>query len=164
MELESRSHRSRLWGGEDTRAALPVPRPVPLGDEPLRRLPEQLAALIAEEPLGLGIDEYDRALLVDDHHRVRRRFEQRSKILLRERALCDVAHERHDGGLAPEADEGFGHQTDADLARLRAKASFDIANRPAGLGSATACPGRPQTERTRRLADDLLEHPVEVRQ
>ncbi len=40
------------------------------GHQHLDALPEQLDALVAEELLGLSIDEHDRALLVDYDHRV----------------------------------------------------------------------------------------------
>ena len=43
---------------------------------------EQLGALVAEELLGLRVDQRDTAVRAYNHHRVRRRFEQRAELVL----------------------------------------------------------------------------------
>ena len=47
----------------------------------LDRVAEQLGARESEQPLGLRIDERNSAVAADDHHRVRRRFEQRTELV-----------------------------------------------------------------------------------
>jgi len=54
-----------------------------LGHEHLDGPAEHLAASVAEELLGLGVDQDDPPLLVHDHHRVRGRLEQPPELRLR---------------------------------------------------------------------------------
>jgi hypothetical protein len=63
----------------------------PLGDEHFDRLIEKFLAPVAEEFLGLGIDEDDPAVLVDNHHGVGGRFEHGTKPFLRLLAPGDVS-------------------------------------------------------------------------
>jgi hypothetical protein len=48
----------------------------------LDRVAEQLVATVAEELLGLRVDQRDAALSIDDHHRVGRRFDQTAVVLV----------------------------------------------------------------------------------
>jgi len=54
----------------------------PPGDQHLHRPAQQLLPLVAEQRLGLGIDQPDRPGTVHDHHRIRGRLQQRTKPLL----------------------------------------------------------------------------------
>ena len=62
-----------------------------LGHEHLDRLPEQLARGIAEQILGLGVDQEDAAVAVDDDDGVRRGLEKAAKARLAFLALGNVA-------------------------------------------------------------------------
>jgi hypothetical protein len=78
-ELEPSRHRPRLRLAE-----VPGPAPRVHGAELLRhqdldRLAQQLVAPVAEQLLGLMVDEVDDAVGVDDDHRVRGRFEEAAK-------------------------------------------------------------------------------------
>ncbi len=68
----------------------------PFRDEHLDRSSQQVLPGVSEEGLGLRVDELDRARLVDDHHRVGRRLQQRPETLLGGPALAHVAHRRRD--------------------------------------------------------------------
>src|SRR5262249_39734706 len=68
----------------------------PLGDQDLYWMANELASREAEELLGLGIYEQDVAALVDDDHRVRRRFEKVAEFLIRLLPLRHIAHGRGD--------------------------------------------------------------------
>src|SRR5260370_29563258 len=46
------------------------------------RVAEQFVAGVAEEVCGLRIDQRDAAVATDDHHRVRRRFEQTAELVV----------------------------------------------------------------------------------
>jgi hypothetical protein len=87
-----------------------VDAPKALGDEQLDPLPDQLLAAVAEQLLGLRVDQQDTAVAVDDHHRVRRRLEQTAELLLGAAALADVA----DRARHPHAVFGLD-RTQADL-------------------------------------------------
>src|SRR5882757_6438641 len=96
VELQTHAHRSHLGIGEEPVAAVGMLAPVPLRQQELDFLVEQLGAREAEELLGLRIDQNDVALPVDDDDRVRRGFEQALEFLLRLLALADVADRAHD--------------------------------------------------------------------
>ena len=74
-----------------------------LGHENLDGLADQFVALVAEQPLGLTVDQDDPAVTVDDHHGVRRRLEQVTELFLRPLAFGDVAH----GGGDEDAPAGL---------------------------------------------------------
>src|SRR5262245_56942247 len=91
-----------------------MPLAKPLRHDDLDRLAEELQAAIAEETLGLRVDEHDLAGVVDDDDRVRRRLQEPAELLLArlEYALCllaqaDVAHGARDDEslLAPQRAE-----------------------------------------------------------
>ena len=63
---------------------------VPLGDEHLDGRAQQLFAGIAEEPLRLGVDEDQSALLVHDDHGVGRGFQQLRELRGQPLALAQV--------------------------------------------------------------------------
>src|SRR5207244_4484336 len=90
-----------------------------IGDEHLDPLADELIARIAEELLRLCVDEQDAAILVDDDHRIRRRFEETSELLLRLLSIADVSnrarHERLVFGL-----EGAQADLDRELASVLA--------------------------------------------
>ena len=54
---------------------------------------DDLLALIAEQPLGLRVDERDVTVPVDDHHRVRRGLQQRAELALRAAEQAVAAHD-----------------------------------------------------------------------
>ena len=75
-ELKPGSHRSRPGVGA---VAVPVTgmcSAEPFGKQCLDGLAEHFVSREPEEPLGLGVDEGDVPVRVDDHHRVRCRFEE----------------------------------------------------------------------------------------
>lgn len=57
--------------------------PEPLGQEEFHRLAQHFVSRIAEQPLGLGVDEDDGAGLVDHDNRIRRRLQQVAMVLVR---------------------------------------------------------------------------------
>ena len=61
------------------------------GHQHLDRVAEQLGACVSEELLGLSIDQCDTAVHADYHHRVRRRLEQRTELILSALALVDAS-------------------------------------------------------------------------
>src|SRR5687767_9916365 len=72
----------------------------PLGHEFLDGGPQELAPRIPEQQLGLSVDEHDVAVSIDDDDRVRRGFEETSKLVFRSLALGDVANgARHENAL-----------------------------------------------------------------
>ena len=77
VELEPGAHRPGAGVGAVVVAVGGVGRPEALGEEALRRLPEQLVAGEAEHPLGLGVDEGDPALAADDHDGIGGSLEER---------------------------------------------------------------------------------------
>src|SRR5262249_42688973 len=81
-ELEACPHRpgSRLAGVSASMARVPVPEALP--DQELDRLPNELRARVAEQLLGLGIDEEDPPVRIDDHHRIGGSLEEPSKLVL----------------------------------------------------------------------------------
>src|SRR5690242_12257287 len=70
---------------------------VALGDERLDDLTHQLLARIAEQPLGLHVDERDSTALVDYHHRVGGGVDQLPK------GFGFTEHRRARGGRRHEA-------------------------------------------------------------
>ncbi len=81
-ELQPGAHGTHLLVGGIPAAVDRVISAEPPGDQNLDRAAEQLLARVAEQRLGLGVDQPDRPGTVHDHHRVRRRFQQRAKPLL----------------------------------------------------------------------------------
>src|SRR5262249_11100626 len=65
VELEARAHAAHARLGEEAGPMARVERPEALGDEDLHLAPDHLAAGVAEELLGLRIDEEDGAEPVD---------------------------------------------------------------------------------------------------
>ncbi len=61
-----------------------------LGNEDFDRLAEQFMASVAKEFLGLGIDEDDPAIFIDDHDRVGGGFEQSAELFLRLFSAGDI--------------------------------------------------------------------------
>ena len=61
-----------------------------LRDEKLDGLPHEFASGISEQFFRLGIDQRNLPVSVDDHHRIRRGFQQSAKLLFRSPALGDV--------------------------------------------------------------------------
>jgi hypothetical protein len=56
----------------------------------LDRTPDELFAPIAEQALDPAVDEHDRPVVVDDHHRVGRGVEQaEAKVLVRAQHVYD---------------------------------------------------------------------------
>jgi hypothetical protein len=68
-------------------AAYPAPAgrvicPEPPGHQNLHRPAEQLRTPVAEQRLGLRVDQLDRPGTIHDHHRIRRSLQQRTEPLL----------------------------------------------------------------------------------
>ena len=76
VQLQLRPHWScpRLCGKALPMAGVRLAKA--LRHQQVHRLTQQLLAPIAEQLLGLGVDHYDLAAVVDDHHRVRGRLQQ----------------------------------------------------------------------------------------
>src|SRR6185295_11971443 len=69
-ERHARAHRPRTRIAEVPFAVSGVAGAKPLRNQDLDRLPDQLLARIAEDPLGLAVDADDLAVGTDDDHRV----------------------------------------------------------------------------------------------
>jgi hypothetical protein len=82
-ELQARAHAARVGRSRVPASVDLVLTAVARGDELLDRLPDELAARVAEERFGLRVDDRDAAALVHDDDGVGRRLEQRAKLLLR---------------------------------------------------------------------------------
>ena len=74
-----------------------------LGDELGDPLADELGAAIAEQPLGLRVDERDVAVTVDDHHRVGGGLQQRAELALRAPQQAVAAHEAADEDVVEAA-------------------------------------------------------------
>ena len=84
---------------------LEVTRAKPLRNQELKRLSDELEPGVAEQDLGLDVDQLDLAAVIDDDHRIRRRVEH-------------VSEPRADLGLATQAlRRGFGSLALCDLPR-----------------------------------------------
>ena len=81
-EFHPGTHRAGPRIGDVPGAALRVARPDGVGDEQLDRLADEFAAGVAEQPLGLGVDEHDLAAGVDPDDRVRRSLQQADRELI----------------------------------------------------------------------------------
>src|SRR5258708_32219556 len=68
--------------------------PEPLRDEHLDGLAEEFVAMVAEQLLCLGIDQYDAAVGAHDNHGVRRGVQQTAKEFFGTLAVGDVANYR----------------------------------------------------------------------
>ena len=75
-QLQARAHGPDLLVGGVAPAVPGVFAAEPLGHQDLDRAAEQFPAPVAEQRLGLGVDQPDRSGAVDDHHRVGRRLQQ----------------------------------------------------------------------------------------
>ena len=64
----------------------------------LNALADQSLPRVTEHTLGLGVDQGDLPLLIDDHHGVGRRFQQASEFLFRLPAFGNVARVHDDAG------------------------------------------------------------------
>ncbi len=96
VQLEPGSHRPHSRVREEAAPMGPVTAALPIGHQQLDALTDELGTWVAEETLGLNVDQLDRAVGVDDHHRVRGRLEQRAKPGVGALAIADVAHGRGD--------------------------------------------------------------------
>src|SRR5260370_1270176 len=83
VKLQPGAHRAHFGIGEIAVAMVRMLVAKPRRNQHLDRVAEQLVASVAEELLGLRIDQRDAAVATDDHHSVRRRFEQRAKLVVR---------------------------------------------------------------------------------
>ena len=70
VEVMARTHRARLRIAHVVLLVLAMMLAEAVRDQVGDGLADQLLALVAEEVLGLGIDERDVAVPIDDHHRV----------------------------------------------------------------------------------------------
>ncbi len=95
VELEAHAHRPHARVGEETVAMSWVQASIALGQQQLDGLLEKLGARIAEESLGLRVDEHDAARAVHDDDRVGCRLEEPAELLLGLLALGDVADRAH---------------------------------------------------------------------
>jgi hypothetical protein len=111
-------------------AAAHVARPEAVGNEQLDRLPQQLVARVAEELLGLAVDQDDLPLPVGDHHGVRGRLQEVLEAGLGPAPLGDVAD----------------HLGDEHAAGARERAQGDLDRELA------AVPSPPECVQTRRWA------------
>jgi len=163
MQLQPGVHRPHPRIGEVAAAVAAVLGLQALGHQELDRLAEQLLALVAEQPLGLAVDQTDAPLGVDDHHGVGGRLHQPAELLLGgpqrfldSVPLGDVA----DDPREPRALTGLPHperQLDRELAAVPAQP--DQLDRAAGqLG--TAGPAGPlQARQVQRVEPLGHEHP-----
>jgi hypothetical protein len=117
VQIDAGAHRAGPWCGEVAVAKSGVPAPVPLRHQHLDGLAQELLASIAEQPLGLGVDQHDAPGPVDDHHGVGCGLEQPAELLLGLLAIGDVAdrarHQRPLIGL-----EGRQADLDRELAAV----------------------------------------------
>jgi hypothetical protein len=79
VELQAGSHRPRARISNEARAMSHVRSTVALGDQDLDRLTHERAARIAEDALDLQVGEHDASAIIDDHGRIRRGVEQRTR-------------------------------------------------------------------------------------
>jgi hypothetical protein len=94
IQLKLRTHRPWPRGLKVATSMSWMPASKALGDKHLDELPNQIRARMAEELLGLRVDQNDLPLGVHDHHGVGSRFEEAPELGLSLLALRDVA----DGG------------------------------------------------------------------
>ncbi len=78
-EFEANAHGADMGLGEEVLAMARVLAAIALGDQHLDAMSQQFRASVAEELLGLSVDQRDLALVVDDDHGVGRGFEQRAE-------------------------------------------------------------------------------------
>src|SRR5438552_2145856 len=137
-----------------------VPLAEPLGHKQLDPLPDELVAAIAEQLLGLSIDQHDPAVPVHDHHGVRSRLQKASEFVLGLLPVGDVA----DGARDERAFLGLeGTQADLDreLGAVRTQ-PIELEVRTHGTDSrigevARTVRGMPATE---TLGDENLDRPA----
>ena len=98
-EFQAGAHFTHFGVGEITGAVTDMLLAQALGHQHLHTLADHRVTGVAEQPFGLAVDQGDDAVLVDDHHRVRRGFQQVLDLLLGLLAVGDVAH--RGGGEAP---------------------------------------------------------------
>ena len=120
VELATRAHRPHPRRGEEAAAVSPACAAEPLGHQDLDLPPQQLLAGVAEERLGLGVDQDDPAGRVDDHHRVGGRLQEPAEFRLRPLAPGDVVvdlQERIRAGPARPAGGPSGSPSPSDRRR-----------------------------------------------
>ena len=81
----------------------------PFGDEDLDGLPEEFVPVVAEHPLGLGVDQLDPAVRPDDDHGVGGRLQQRPEPLLDPAALGHLPEGGQDEQALGRLDEDQIH-------------------------------------------------------
>ncbi len=96
MQFQARTHRPDLPVDEIALPEVGVAAAEPVGYEHLDGSPQQVLSGVAEERLGLGVDQLDGAPLVDDHHGVGRRLQQGPEARIGGSALADVPYGRGD--------------------------------------------------------------------
>src|SRR5439155_18068237 len=83
IELQAHPHRAHARLAEEAVAMARMLVSVALRHQELDPLLEQLAARIAEQPLGLRIDQHDASVASDDDDRIGSRFQEPPELLLR---------------------------------------------------------------------------------
>ena len=103
VEAQPRAHRPRRGLREEAAQVRAVTGAEPLRDQELERPADQLVARVAEQRLGLHVDQLDVRVLADDDDRVRRRVDQRGVValLLGVHEIGDVLDAMDDGDHAP---------------------------------------------------------------
>src|SRR5260221_9054017 len=90
-QLEPGAHRTDFGAGEEPRAMLRVVALEPLGNELFDGLPEQFLPRVAEQLLGLRIDDFDVPVHTHNHHRVGSSIQKRSELVLHALSVGHVA-------------------------------------------------------------------------
>ena len=94
IQLQPGAHRAKPGLGEVLRAVSGMLAAKPQRQQHFHRPLEQLRARVAEQPLGLRIDQHNVAFVIHDHFGVRRRLEQPPEFLFRRFAFGDVRVQR----------------------------------------------------------------------
>ena len=79
-QVEAGTHRSQRGSALERQPVFAMLAADPLRQQLFNWPPQQLVPLVAEHTLCLAVDDGDLAILVDDDHRIRRRFQQRPEI------------------------------------------------------------------------------------
>ena len=107
------AHGPQVRIAEKARPVLAVLAAEALGHQHLDLLADEVGAGVAEQRLGLGVDQDDGALPVDDDHGVGRRFEEHAETFLGRLALGDVLGRAAEAdGRAQIVDDNLGVFTD----------------------------------------------------
>jgi hypothetical protein len=148
VQFAPASHGPHCWVGEEAGAVRRVSVPEAVRHQHFHRLPQQLAATVAEHPLGLGVHQDDPAVAVDHQHAAGGGLHHQAEALLRPLALADVAGDaehaddvssrvpvRHFGGKVRARDAGGGADVLIGLGLPgRHDAAFGPHDRPRRLG------------------------------